>query len=76
VELLVEVVYDTYPLLFSFGNRVKLFFYLCRKVVVEDVGEVLCEKIINYYTYVGGKKLAFLITVFLRLSSCADFSVL
>ena len=58
VELCVEVAYLFVPRQFAFGNVVECLFDAGGEVIVEDVGEIVCEEAVDHLADVGGHELA------------------
>ena len=59
VEAFIEILQDGGPFLFSFGYLIELLFNAGSKVIVEDVGEIFHQEIIDYRTCIGSINLAF-----------------
>ena len=49
------------PVHVSLGDDIELRFDVCREIVVQDVAEVLQQKVVHHQTNVGGEKLAALL---------------
>ena len=62
----VELFHGVGPNLFPFGYSVEEPFYLSRKVVIDNLWEVLYKKIIHHNPDVCGEKFALIGTYFLR----------
>ena len=59
VEIFIEILQDGGPLLFSFGYLIELLFNAGSKVIVEDVGEIFHQEIIDYRTCIGRHQFGF-----------------
>ena len=58
LKALVEILHPVGPFGLSFCNIIKLLLYVCRKVVVHDVREVLHQEIVYHDTDISRQKLA------------------
>ena len=58
LKALVEILHPVGPFGLSFCNIIKLLLYVCRKVVVHDVREVLHQEIVYYDADISRQKLA------------------
>jgi len=48
MEVLIEILHDACPFLIAFSYLVELFFNVCRKVIIQDIGEVFGQEVIDY----------------------------
>ena len=60
VKEFVKMIYLIVPHGFSLGNIVELLLDIRRKVIIENIGEILRQEIVDDNSYIGGEQFAFI----------------
>ena len=80
MELIVKRADQILPLSLTLGNFVKVLLDVCRKVVVNDAGEVFHQEVGHDDPHIGGYEPSSIATValllFVRLDRCISSAVL
>src|SRR5690606_41206457 len=60
MEFSVEILHHLCPLLFSFGNVVKILLYFCGEIVIENIFEMLHQKVVLDHPVIRVHQLSFI----------------
>ena len=75
VKEFVKMIYLIVPHGFSLGNIVELLLDIRRKVIIENIGEILRQEIVDDNSYIGGEQFAFIGSCELGFLSRFDFPI-
>ena len=75
MEILIEHIHHTVPLLLAFCHLIKFLFHTGCEVVIHNVREVIHQEVIDHNTHIGRQELRFFVTRHFRLSSLSDLVI-